>query len=213
MSVSIIISEQQKRNLLIETISDEIKYIVKKNTNLIKKVLKESQKQIGVDLSFLLSWGSTIGGFMSPINDYIRDKNPTLNDTDVALILTGIISTYYIDNKDLVKKIMGKVKESNLISQYKKALNKSDELYSTFIDFIKSLNMTSHKITNIISYTFIIPLLPLIYGMTEQSQLTQKDINEIVTRLTSFTLLTVSGVLMKELISKIIQRFESESFR
>lgn len=213
MSVSIIISEQQKRNLLIETISDEIKYIVKKNTNLIKKVLKESQKQIGVDLSFLLSWGSTIGGFMSPINDYIRDNNPTLNDTDVALILTGIISTYYIDNKDLVKKIMGKVKESNLISQYKKALNKSDELYSTFIDFIKSLNMTSHKITNIISYTFIIPLLPLIYGMTEQSQLTQKDINEIVTRLTSFTLLTVSGVLMKELISKIIQRFESESFR
>ena len=211
MFVSIIISEQQKRTLLIKTMSDEIKDIVKNNTNLIKKVLKESEKQIGIDLKFLLSWGSTIGGFMSPINDYIRDNNPSLNETDVALILTGVISTYYIDNKELVNKIMGKIKELKLNREYRDALKKSDELYSTFIDFIKSLNLTSHKITNIISYTFIIPILPLIYGMTEQSQLNQKDINEIVTRLSSFTVLTVSGVLMKELISKIIDRFTSES--
>jgi hypothetical protein len=122
----------------------------------------------------------------------------------------GVIATYYIDNKIFVTKIHNKIKEEGLIKPFKTVLTKSEELKEVFLDFISSLGITLHKVTNIMSYTFIIPLIPMIYNLSKGSP-DSVEPSHIAQRLFGFGLLTISGIILKELINKLIKRFRSKS--
>ena len=85
---------------------------------------------------------------------------------------------------------------------------KSERLKSTFLDFIDSLGVTFHRVTNILSYTFIVPLIPMIYQMATDDLVNPSDIKQLVTRIVGFAGVTISGILMKQMISKMIRRFK-----
>jgi hypothetical protein len=209
MLQTIIITESQIKMILCESFSNKMDSILEKNYELTKNVLKETKEQMGINLEFLLSWGAIIGGFLNPINDYISGKHPDLSNTEISLLLTGIISLYYIDNKKTIEKILTKIKENNLTDEFKEIKSKSDELKNVFIGFIGSLGLTLHKVSNIMSYAFIIPVLPILYEMSLNNQFNNKDFMEIVKRMESFALISLSNILIKQLISKIFLRFKS----
>jgi hypothetical protein len=71
-----------------------------------------------------------------------------------------------------------------------------------------SLNLTLHKVSNMMSYTFIIPLIPMLYQMAQSGNYDNNDIKQVALRLASFGLLTVSSVMVRELISKLLRRFK-----
>lgn len=210
MSVTILINESQKQRLLLETSGGEMDNVIKKNYQLVKKILTTSSKQLNTDLKFLITWGASIGGMVGPINDFVQGKYPELNDVQLSLLLTGVIATYYFDNKTLMDKLYKKLTEEGIFTQFLTVIKKCDELRDSFLTFIDSLGITLHKVTNMMSYTFIIPLLPLVYNMSMSGSVSEKEISEIVIRLSSFGLVAVSGVIMKELISKIVRRFRSK---
>ena len=210
MSVTILINESQKQRLLLETSGGEMDNVIKKNYQLVKKILTTSSKQLNTDLKFLITWGASIGGMVGPINDFVQGKYPELNDVQLSLLLTGVIATYYFDNKTLMDKLYKKLTEEGIFTQFLTVIKKCDELRDSFLTFIDSLGITLHKVTNTMSYTFIIPLLPLVYNMSMSGSVSEKEISEIVIRLSSFGLVAVSGVIMKELISKIVRRFRSK---
>jgi hypothetical protein len=210
MSITILINESQKQRLLLETSGNEMDNVIKKNYQLVKKILSTSSKQLNTDLKFLITWGASIGGMVGPINDFVQGKYPELNDVQLSLLLTGVIATYYFDNKTLMDKLYKKLTEEGIFTQFLTVIKKCDELRDSFLTFIDSLGITLHKVTNMMSYTFIIPLLPLVYNMSMSGSVTEKEISEIVIRLSSFGLVAVSGVIMKELISKIVRRFRSK---
>lgn len=207
MDLSIIITESQKRMILSESFNSDLQNTLKKNYEFVKKIVSEAQEQIGVNLEFLMSWGATIGGFVGPINDYIEGRFPELTDLQLSLLITGVISSYYIDNKKIVKKIFQKIMDEGLENVMEITLKKSDELYNVFIKFIKSLGLTLHKVTNILSYAFVIPILPMLYQIALQGDMTDKDSLEIVHRLAGFGIITISGIVLRELIFKLLKRF------
>ncbi len=208
MAITIIITESQKKRILKEGGGGgNFSEIIKKNYDLVKDIISKSSSQIGLNLEFLITWGASIGGFVGPLNDFIASREPEFSDLEVSLILTGIISTYYIDNKTLVNKVLTHLKEKGLYESYKKYLRKSRELKKVFSEFIESLGVTLHKVTNILSYTFILPLLPMLYDMAKNDA-TSSSIKELITRLMGFGVLTVSGIIVKELVTKIIKRFK-----
>jgi hypothetical protein len=209
MKMDILINENQKRFLIVEGISDNFAKDTKKLFDITKKVLSDSSKQLKMNLEFLLTWGASIGGFMGPLNQFLEGKYPELSSTDVSLILTGVISILYYDNKDTIKKILELIKDKNLSKQFKSTLQKGNELKNVFFDFVSSLNMSVHKISNIMSYTFIVPLLPMIYQMAQSGAISPDDTIKIVNRLLGFGFLTVSGVTLKELIERIIKKFSN----
>lgn len=209
MELSIIITESQKRMILSESFSSDFQNILKKNYEFVKKIVNQTQEQVGTNLEFLLSWGATIGGFVGPINDYLQGRFPELTDLQLSLLITGIISSYYIDNKKTISKIFQKITDEGLSNVMEVALNKSDELYNTFISFIKSLGLTLHKVTNILSYAFIIPILPMIYNMALDGEISNSDMLEIVKRITGFGIVTISGIILRELIFKLLKRFSN----
>lgn len=209
MKMNILINENQKRFLIVEGLSDNLAKDTKKLFDMTKKVLSDSSKQLKMNLEFLLTWGASIGGFMGPLNQFLEGKYPELSTTDTALILTGVISLLYYDNKSTIKEILEKIKEKGLSKEFMSAITKGKELKQVFFDFVSSLNLTTHKISNIMSYTFIVPLLPMIYDMAQSGTLTSDDAAKIAQRLLSFGFLTVGGNALKEFIENIIKKFSN----
>lgn len=209
MRKTILITESQKKVLLRESVNKEVGDMVKQNYEFAKNVINQTSEQIGLNLQFLITWGASIGGFVGPLNEFIQGKFPDLSEMEVSLILTGIIATYYIDNKKLVAKILNEIKGLGLMGEFTSVLRKSSQLKETFIQFIESLNITLHKVTNIMSYAFIIPIIPLIYNSAVNMSIDSKDAKELALRIGAFGLLTVSGIVVKELFSKLIKRFSN----
>ena len=206
----IIITESQKRMILLENIGEDLGSIIKQNVERVKKLVSEVQNQIGMNLQFLLTWGAGIGGFMGPVEDFVRGRFPELTDLQVFLIILGVISTHLIENKELNKKILDKIKEDGILKQFKISSKKTNELKSVFSDFVESLGVTFHRITNMLSYTFIIPIIPMIYQMVTDGLVTNSDLKSLATRVIAFTGLTISGILFKDLITKMVRRFKGK---
>jgi len=200
----IIITETQKRIILRESNGEEIKNTIKTNTEKIEKIIKESKEQIGVNLEFLLTWGAGIGGFMGPVEDFIQGRFPDLSETEFLLLMTGVIATYFVKSKKTLTKIYNKIKEKNLDNKFESTLKKSDSLYQSFLDLVESLNLTIHNLSNMLSYTFIIPILPNILSMVENES--SLDISNLTKRIIGFIGVTIAGVSIKEFISKIISK-------
>jgi hypothetical protein len=210
MNMTILISESQKHHLLLESSGGKINDVIKENYELVKKIIKTSSKQLNTDLTFLITWGASIGGMVGPINEFVQGKYPELNDIEISLLLTGVIATYYFDNKKLMEQLYTKLTEGNLFEKFLNVIKKCDELRDSFLNFVNSLGLTLHKVTNMMSYTFIIPVLPLLYNIAMNGDVTDKEISEIILRVSSFGLVAVSGVIAKELVSKIVRRFRSK---
>lgn len=211
MNISIIINDDQKKFLIKESVIDELGLVLKNNFESVKEILSESKKQMGVNLEFLLTWGASIGGFVGPLNQFIEGRFPELNRVQIISISIGIIATFFLDNKETVKKILKKIKEDSLEEEFLAVFNKAKELKAAFLDFIESLNLTFGKVTNMMTYAFIIPLLDKILNFTMEQSPTDEDIKQLVLRISSFGLLTIGGVALNKLIKNLIKRFRSYS--
>jgi hypothetical protein len=58
-------------------------------------------------------------------------------------------------------------------------------------------------------YTFILPLIPMLFEIAKNGEYNNQDIKQISLRLASFGILTVSAIMIRELLTKIIKRFRS----
>lgn len=207
MEVTLIITESQEKMILVESIISNFADMVTQNYEFVKKIVKEASESMGMNLQFAITWGASIGGFIGPINNFLIGKYPNLTDIELSLILTGVIATYYFDNVEMAKKIFEKIKEDGLSVPFKEAYDKGKEFKDSFLDFVSSLNITLHKVTNMMSYTFILPLIPMLYDIAKNGTYTDHDVKQISLRLASFGILTVSGIMIRELLTKMIKRF------
>ena len=206
--MKIVITESQKSIILSENIGLGINNKLKDMKIFTKNVLNSTKNQTSLDLKFLLTWGSTIGGFMGPIARYMEDKSPSLTDADIALISTGIILTYYNENKEKLIKVLDKIEERKLISEFDDALSIANILKNKFLNFIESLGVTISSIGNMMAYTFLIPLLPEIYSLVQGTG-KNVDVNMMVERIMNYGIVTASAIFVKELVIKIVERFRS----
>jgi hypothetical protein len=207
--MKIIITESQKRIILTESTGEELGNIIKQNTERAINILKESQAQMGLNLQFLFTWGAGIGGFMGPVEDFIRGRFPELSEQELLYILIGVIATYFIDNKKTVSKIYTEIQENGLGKVFEVVLKKTDTLKNTFLKFVESLGVTFHKITNMVSYLFILPLIPPLANLVFSGSLGNMDPRELAMRIIGFAGVTISGIIFRELILKMVRRFKS----
>jgi hypothetical protein len=210
MNVNVLITEEQKRILIKESYRSKISDVVKQNYEFTKKVLKETMETTGINLEFMLTWGASIGGFMRPISEFLQTGNVNLTDIELSLVLTGIMASLYLENKETLKELLSKINEDGLTEVFVSGLKKTEELKFTFLKFIESMNITFSKVSNMLAYAFIVPILPMLYQMSDIG-MSAKDIKEIVTRIVSFGLVTVSSIVLREVVSKILKRFSSKS--
>lgn len=205
--MKIIFTESQYKKILLEENTNSIIKKLEQLKKFFKNVSSESKKQIGLDLEFLATWGVTIAGFVRPISEFMKGNYPQLTNTELALLSTGVILTYFTSNKDGLKKVLEKIKESSLIQEFDNMLSKADELKSTFVSFLESLAIPTSKLSNMLAYTFIIPIIPELYEYAQGNS--SMEIKEMITRVVGFIGVTISGNLVKKLIQEIVKKFKS----
>jgi len=206
MKMSILITESQERMILNESIGRELGNILRRNSDIGKLITTQIKEITGNDKMGLLTFGASIGGLMGPVGDFLEGKYPSMNDAEISLLLTGAIATFFYSNPKLLNKIIEKIKNKDLESEFEVTLSKTKELKDTFYDFMESLNITLFKVSNILGFTFLIPLLPYIHQMSE-GKLSMTDIEKIVTILLSYGIITITSSTLKEIIAKLIKRF------
>ena len=205
--MNILITESQERMILNESIGREFADILKKNSDIAKLISVQIKEITGGDKAALLTFGASIGGLMGPVGDFLEGKYPNMNDVEISLLLTGVIATFFYNSPKLIGKIKSKISEKNLDSEFDVALSKAQELKDTFFDFMESLNITLFKVSNILGFAFLIPLLPYIHQLSE-GKLSMADINKIVTILLSYGVITITSSTLKEIMVKLIKRFK-----
>jgi predicted PurR-regulated permease PerM len=206
--LKVVISESQKR-LIVESVSENMKSIQDESVELTKKIVSDTYKQTGINLSMLLTWGASIGGFISPVSQWLQGKNPELSDGDISLILVSVVSVIFYENKEVIKNLVKHLKDRNLLNYFKLTLKKAKDLESTFLAFIKSLNIVSFNMLSMLSYAFLVPLLPLIYDMVSQKHFTMSDVEMIARSIAGYGLITTGGNFLKHVIEKLLKRFSS----
>lgn len=206
--MKVVISENQNKLLLTEGLSEKILKSYKSMGEFTEKVLKEAKTVTGLDFGFLLSWGSTLGGLMMPVTKFIEGEHPELTSLDLSLLVTGVMVTYYTSNKKGLAKILSEIKERGLVEVFDKMLSAANNLKDTFLSFVESLNITMFKVSNMLAYTFLIPVLPQLYEMAQMG-FDQTTINQIIKRLLSYGVIIGSSIIVREVIRKIINRFRN----
>ena len=204
--MKIIITENQNRSLLNEGVSESIVRSYRSMKKFTEKVLKETRDTTGLDFEFLMSWGSTLGGLMMPVSQFIEGKHPELTSLDISLLITGAMVTYYTSNKKALSKILDTIKEKGLVNVFDEVLSTTSNLKDTFLSFVSSLNITMGKMANMLAYTFLIPFLPQLYEMA-QTGYDQNTVNQIIKRILSYGAIIGSSAIVRELIKKIVNRF------
>ena len=206
--MKIIVKESQYRKILLEERKIGVQKKISELKNFFNDLVDGIKKQIGLDLSFLSTWGVTIAGFVKPINDFIQNKYEGISNQDLLLMSVGLVLTYYQSNKDRLKKVLKEIKERDLEKEFNSMLNVSERLKKVFVSFIESLAVPTLKFANILAYTFIIPLigdlLNLVMGEPESI-----DPSEIVKRIIGYFTLNVGGEVVKRLLLAIVKRFKS----
>jgi hypothetical protein len=207
MKTTLLINESQKRMILKESIVDNIRKSIEEGYEYTAKVLSDVKKDYGLNLEFLITWGASIGGFIAPVGDFVQGKYPQITDIELSLILTGIIAVHYLDNKKQIEKILLKIKEEGLSEVFKVGLDKSNELKDVLFNFLESLNITFFKVSKMMSYAFIVPILLMIFSMVKSNNLNVSDAKEVALRIIGSGIVSLSGIVVRDLVTKLIKRF------
>jgi hypothetical protein len=205
--MKIIITESQYKKIMLESSEKNLADKLEKLKDFFSETSKEIKNQIGLDLGFLVTWGTTIAGFVSPVTEFVSGQFPELSNSNLALLSTGIILTYFTSNKEMLGKVLKKIKEDGLIFEFDSMLNVSKRLKKVFLNFIDSLTLPISKIGNMMAYTFLIPIIPDLYELAQGNNAI--EIKELLTRVIMFLGISSTTILIKRLFQEIVKRFKS----
>jgi len=154
------------------------------------------------------TWGSVIGGFIRPISKYMEGTYPNLTDQEITLITFGITLTFFSNNKEKLNKILQLIKEKGIITFFDRAILKAYDLKDAFIGFLDSLNLTMSKVSNMLAYCFLIPLVPLLKDLSDLN-LSKEQTDLIVTGVSHYTTIVLGSKIVETMVSSILNRFKS----
>ena len=200
-----LISESQ-RKLLFEEVNERVKEVQEDGMEFTKQIVNDVQENTSLNLKMMLTWGASIGGFMGPIMQFLNGQYPELTQKDASLIAVGIASVIFFQEKPFVKSLIEKIKEQDLEEAFKTGAVKANQLKTALVEFLKSLNIMTFSISNMLSYAFLVPIIPMIYDAVSEGVWDMKDAEMLTKSLVSFGFITISGNFLKRLIDTVVKR-------
>lgn len=205
--MNILLTEDQYKKILGESVSNDVKEKMAKSESLTKQIVRDSKQKFKLDSSFLLTWGAVLGGFMNPVVQFLNGKYPELTSTDISLISLGVIMTYFFSNIDKLRPVLDLIRKNGLVNEFDEALQKAGALKDVFVEFMRSLGVLISSVGNMLAYAFLIPLLPTLLTMS-QSGITEAKLQFLVKSIMGYVGLITSSTALQKIIEKMVNRFK-----
>ena len=207
--MKITISEDIQRKLITESLMGDLSKVLSNIAQIGKENLKDTQRMMKFDLKFLLTWSATIGGFMGPLTQYIKDQNVELTEANINLIVVGVCATLFYNNEKLVAELVSKIKEEGLLPVFESALQKGDELKSALMRFLESIGLTVGNLFAIASFTFLIPIIGMLNSYATSGEITPETIQEISERIVMAGVTALSATTIRNFLKKFFAKSET----
>ena len=203
-----LITESQLKTILTEQdkykMTNDMKELYSFTENLVNRV----KAIYGLNLKMLLTWGTSVGGLMAPLDEFIKTGNFNLTEEQGILILAAVASILFFENKRGISKLIEKIKEEGVLPQFEQILSKGQELKSAFVGFLNSINITIGSLMEVAAYSFLIPIIFDITAIAESSTNLRQSSLQIVERLLASGVIGLSGQALTVAIRKILKKLK-----
>lgn len=202
------ISEQQLKVILMEQDRSRMSDSMRKLYNFTNTLVKNASRLYGLNLKMLLTWGASVAGLVMPLDNYIRTGRFNLNDDQITLILAGVAMMLFYNTRKTTNKVIEKIREEKLENVFQVILLKATELKVSFIDFMKAINVTIGNILEVVSYSFLIPIITDIQKIAQKTSSTSEAAIMIAQRLIASGVVVISAQALTSIIKKLLKRFK-----
>ena len=202
-----IINEAQLRAILKEEDEKKMTSYMKRLNSFTKEVMNRVQKSYGLNLRMLLTWGTSVGGLILPLNNYIITHDFKLTDDERYLIIAGVASIIFFESKKSTKELVKKIQENGLTKPFQKVLNKGIELEDAFSQFLLSINVSIGSVLDTVAYSFLIPIITDIEFLVAGRSNVREITTAIAERLLASGVVLMSASTLTSLIRKLIKKF------
>lgn len=197
-----LITEEQLKIILMEQDKSKMTTYMKQLNSFTSNMVNRAMKTYGINLKMLLTWGTSVGGLMMPLDNYIRSGNFNLTDDQIALVLSGIAFILFFEGRTGIKTIMKKIKDEGIQEEFDVVLSKTKQLKIAFEEFLWSLKFSMGTALDTVAYSFLIPIIADIY----QASMEVTNVTEAATLITERLLASGFVVVGKEVLSTLIRK-------
>lgn len=201
-----LINESQLRVILKEQDESRMSNNMKELYSFTKNLANRVGKVYGLNLKMLLTWGTSVGGLVMPLDQYIKTGNFDLTDDQRYLVLAGIAFILFYENKKGLVKILEVIKEEGLEDVFRRGLEKAKELKSAFKGFLSSLNVSVSSFMDSVAYAFLIPIIIDIQNIAYEASNPKEAGLLIAERLISSGIVVIGAQALSQTIRKIIEK-------
>jgi hypothetical protein len=203
-----LITESQLRTLLTEEERSMFGNYMKRLNTFTKQIVNRTFKSYGINLRMLLTWGTSVGGLVLPLDRFLRNQNFDLTEDQRMLVLAGLAFSLFFESKRPAGKLFSAIKEEGLEEIFKVGLRKGSQLKDAFLNFMGSLGTGSSSFIDTIAYSFMIPIITDIQSVLMDTQ----DIDEaailIAERLIASGVVLMSSQALTETVKKVLERLK-----
>jgi len=173
-----------------------------------KQIVNRTFKSYGINLRMLLTWGTSVGGLVLPLDQFLRNQNFDLTEEQRMLVLAGLSFALFFESKRPAGKLFSAIKEEGLEEIFKVGLRKGSQLKDAFLNFMGSLGTGSASFIDTIAYSFMIPIITDIQSVLMDTQ----DIDEaailITERLIASGVVLISSQALTETVKKVLEKLK-----
>jgi len=202
------ISEQQLKVILMEQDRSRMSDYMKKLYNFTNTLVNKASKMYRLNVKMLLTWGASVAGLVMPLDNYIRTGRFNLNEEQTILVLVGVAMMLFYNTRKTTSKVIEKIREENLEDVFQVLLRKATELKVSFVDFLKAINVTVGNLMEIVSYSFLIPIITDIQKVAQKTSSISETAAMIAQRLIASGVIVISAQVLTSLIKKLLKRFK-----
>jgi hypothetical protein len=203
-----LITESQLKTILTEQDKSKMTDYMKELYSFTENIVNRAKSIYGLNLKMLLTWGTSVGGLMTPLDEFIKTGDFNLNEEQTILILAAVASLLFFENKRGITKIIEKIKDEGVFPQFEQILSKGQELKSAFVSFLNSINITIGSLMEVAAYSFLIPIIFDISAIAESSTNLRQSSLQIVERLLASGVIGLSGQSLTVAIRKILKKLK-----
>ena len=203
-----LITESQLRTLLSEEERSQLGSYMKQLNAFTKQIVSRVAKSYGLNLKMLSTWGTSVGGMVLPLDQFLKTGDFNLTEEQRMLVLAGIAFSLFFESKKALSEILSIIKEEGLEYVFKSRLKKGKELKTAFIEFVESLSVGASLFVDTIAYSFLIPIISDIYSVALSSQNLEEAAILIAERLFSSGIILGSSQIIVNLVKSILERLK-----